>query len=279
MRLCIENTEPYLHALAASITRDPESLDAWHCLHIHPAGDALIELKSIIRTRDAHKDEDCDLVLCPDGDILLFSRELDSQTLYQRAGELVADLEDTAPELHSYDLERDWRRIRVLLSGKVNASVVPLKTELESADFGEVSSMRDILASAQRLRPHRDPAHVLVVDDDPLTRRIVAGAFKENFALLTAADAHEAVANYLFHAPDVVFLDINLPDANGFTVLRQILAVDPSAYVVMFSGNSYLDNVTKSLTAGACGFIAKPFKKDKLAHYITQGVMHHRKGH
>jgi DNA-binding NtrC family response regulator len=117
----------------------------------------------------------------------------------------------------------------------------------------------------------------MVVEDDPLTRRLVANAFKQDYALITAATAQEAVMNYLIHAPDIVFLDIGLPDANGFNVLHQIMTSDPDAYVVMFSGNSYLDNVTNALSNGAAGFISKPFKKDKMFQYIQESSRHHHK--
>lgn len=121
------------------------------------------------------------------------------------------------------------------------------------------------------------PLHVMLVEDDPLTRRLVTGAFKENYALITAESAEEAVANYLLHAPDIVFLDIGLPDASGLQVLQSIMDSDPEAYVVMFSGNSYLDNVTTALGIGASGFVGKPFKKEKMRHYIEDSALHHNK--
>ena len=51
-------------------------------------------------------------------------------------------------------------------------------------------------------------------------------------------------------------------------MLGQILGFDPQAYVVMLSGNSYMEDVTKAMKAGAKGFVTKPFPKDKLLNYI-----------
>jgi DNA-binding NtrC family response regulator len=144
-------------------------------------------------------------------------------------------------------------------------------------DFGEITSLQEVFNEAKKRRKGRQPQYVMVVEDDPLTRRIVSQAFKENYALITAQNAHEAVADYLLHAPDVVFLDIGLPDASGFDVLKQIIACDPDAYVVMFSSSHYPENVSKAMDEGASGFIAKPFKKESLSGFIRSSAVHHHK--
>jgi DNA-binding NtrC family response regulator len=143
--------------------------------------------------------------------------------------------------------------------------------------FGEVASLQDVFTEAKKRRRGRQPAYVMVVEDDPLTRRIVSHAFKENYAIISAQNAQEAVADYLLHAPDVVFLDIGLPDASGFEVLDLIMSCDPDAYVVMFSSNHYAENVNKAMKAGASGFVAKPFRKENLSGYILGSAFHHRK--
>ncbi len=147
----------------------------------------------------------------------------------------------------------------------------------DAYDFGDISSLKEVFAEAKQRRKGRYPQHVMVVEDDPLTRRIVTGTFKENYALITAVNAHEAVADYLAYAPDVVFLDIGLPDASGFAVLRQIIACDPDAYVVMFSSNHCSENVDKAMHAGASGFVAKPFNRENLSSHIRGSAVHHHK--
>lgn len=145
------------------------------------------------------------------------------------------------------------------------------------AGFGEIGALQDLFLETKQRRRSRHPQYVMIVEDDPVTRRVVSQAFKENYAIISAQNAHEAVSNYLLHAPDVVFLDIGLPDANGFAVLKQIISCDPEAYVVMFSGNDYPDNIAQAFCEGAMGFVAKPFKKESLSHYIRGSVVHHRK--
>lgn len=175
-----------------------------------------------------------------------------------------------------YDVFHDWRAVRGLALSKAGAPK-PAAAKPPPRDFGEVSSLLEAFAEAKKLRKVRMPLHVMLVEDDPLTRRLVTGTFKEKYALITASHAEEAIANYLLHAPDIVFLDIGLPNASGMDVLHRIIESDPDAYVVMFSGNSYLDNVTSALEMGASGFVAKPFKKEKMQHYIQDSALHHRK--
>lgn len=85
---------------------------------------------------------------------------------------------------------------------------------------------------------------------------------------MTAPTAHQAFAKFQAFQPDVVFLDIDLPDKNGREVLSWIMHNDPGVTVVMFSSNSSLDNISQSIEEGASGFIAKPFLKESLLHYI-----------
>jgi len=152
-----------------------------------------------------------------------------------------------------------------------------LPTPSASANFGEVSSLREVFAEAKKLRQARHPAHVLVVEDDALTRRIVTGNLKTDYAMITACDASSAVAEYLMYAPDAVFLDIGLPDVDGFCVLEHIISFDPDAFVVMFSSHNDPQTIHKALAAGAKGFIAKPFKSETLRNYIQGSAIHYHK--
>lgn len=113
-----------------------------------------------------------------------------------------------------------------------------------------------------------DQAKVLLVEDDPVTRWMVRNALKHECDLATVSEGHKAFEMYASYQPDIVFLDINLPDANGYDVLEWIIHNDPGAAVVMFSSNDNLDNIASSMDQGARGFIAKPFLKEQLLHYI-----------
>lgn len=111
-------------------------------------------------------------------------------------------------------------------------------------------------------------ARVLLVEDDPVTRWMVRNALKNECLFASAGTASAAFSVFSSWRPDLVFLDINLPDKNGHEVLDWIMRNDPGARVVMFSSAGDIDNISAALEDGASGFVAKPFQREKLLHYI-----------
>lgn len=125
--------------------------------------------------------------------------------------------------------------------------------------------------------PETSPAHtatvsrkVLLVEDDPVTRWMVRTALKDECFLATAQNAGKALAAYQTYKPDMVLLDINLPDRDGKEVMARIMKSDPGAYIVMFSSHDTLENITGAISNGARGFIAKPFSRDKILQYVRE---------
>ncbi len=107
-----------------------------------------------------------------------------------------------------------------------------------------------------------DPARILLVDDDPLildsTRRILKGA---GYEVLTATNGEQTLRAVYSHFPDLVLLDMNLPDLSGYHICRHIKN-DPTLegiFVVIISG-TYTDSESQAagLESGADGYIARP---------------------
>jgi len=101
----------------------------------------------------------------------------------------------------------------------------------------------------------------LVVDDHELIREAMRGALKEldsDVAMLEASDSSEALRLVEQHADvDLVLLDLNLPDRDGFSVLVELRERYPSVSVVVMSALQDRDSVVKALNLGALGFIPK----------------------
>ena len=95
-------------------------------------------------------------------------------------------------------------------------------------------------------------------------------ALEKNFTIATAATAAEARVAYMASVPDIVFLDIGLPDATGHTLLTEFTALDNEAFIVMLSGNSFQTDIVKAMRCGAKGFVGKPFSRAKLLQYVAQ---------
>jgi two-component system chemotaxis response regulator CheY len=85
---------------------------------------------------------------------------------------------------------------------------------------------------------------------------------------MAAADASEGITAYNSFQPDIVFMDIGLPDGDGHRLVNWIIKNDPGAFIVMFSGRYDTDNVIQSLDAGAKGFVSKPVDINKMLHFI-----------
>lgn len=109
---------------------------------------------------------------------------------------------------------------------------------------------------------------VLVVDDDPDLQKLIRTYFKMEGIVPRSALKRDEIVLALRQqpAPDLVLLDVNLPDANGFDVLarmRQHPALK-SMPVVMFTAEATREAVLKGLQGGADGYVTKPFEPDML---------------
>ncbi len=116
---------------------------------------------------------------------------------------------------------------------------------------------------------------VLVVDDEAdylqIAARIAAGA---GCSVLTAPTALEGVALAAKELPDMILLDVGLPDISGFEAARRMRKVPALAKVpiIFFTVRSELDMVAEGLKLGAAGYVLKPFDPDELARRIKSAV-------
>lgn len=82
----------------------------------------------------------------------------------------------------------------------------------------------------------------------------------------------EAIALYKQFHPDVVTLDVTMPEMNGLEALREIMREDPTAKVIMCSAMGQQNMVIEAIHAGARSFIVKPFQKDKVLEEVEKLV-------
>jgi two-component system chemotaxis response regulator CheY len=125
-------------------------------------------------------------------------------------------------------------------------------------------------ATIHTRRTARSDAKIMLIEDDDFSRQIVKSAIKKHHHITALPEATHALDTYVSLAPDVLLLDINLPDVSGHELLERIIEMDPHAYVIMLSGNADMPNIKQAMGKGAKGFIGKPFSKEKLFQYINQ---------
>jgi DNA-binding NarL/FixJ family response regulator len=129
-------------------------------------------------------------------------------------------------------------------------------------------------ASVAPAAPRSPVIRLLLVDDSALVRRgvrsVLEGAHGE--AELTvvaeAGSVAEAVAAARTHQPDVILLDIRLPDGDGFTACRDILRHLPHARVLMLTSFAHDDFVHQAIVAGAHGYLMKEVDPERLVDAV-----------
>jgi two-component system chemotaxis response regulator CheY len=109
-------------------------------------------------------------------------------------------------------------------------------------------------------------ARVLVVDDAAFMRKLVSDVLTNggHEVVGEAGDGVEAVAQYQALKPEVTTLDITMPEKDGLTALKEIIAIDPGARVIMCSALGQESKVLESIKAGAKDFVVKPFQPDRV---------------
>jgi DNA-binding NtrC family response regulator len=117
------------------------------------------------------------------------------------------------------------------------------------------------------------PAIVLLVDDDATFRQVLAAELaRMAFDVVSVGSATEAVQAVAARPPDVVLLDLQLPDGNGLAVLEAIRSSSPATEVIMLTGHGSLDTAIESIKKGAFDYLAKPCPLDELELRIGRAL-------
>lgn len=107
---------------------------------------------------------------------------------------------------------------------------------------------------------------VLIVDDARFMRAVLRDILQGlGFQVLEAESGAQALEVYKAQRPDLVTMDIVLPDTDGISALKRIIEADPNAKVVMVSALGQRQLIAEALKAGAKDFIIKPFRRDQVA--------------
>ncbi len=115
-------------------------------------------------------------------------------------------------------------------------------------------------------------ARLLICDDAAFMRmtlvKIVEGA--GHTCVAQAENGLDAVEKYKQYSPDIVLMDITMPQMDGIEAVTQIVAHDPEARVIMVSAMGQQDKVFGAIAAGAKDFVVKPFESSKILSCIDK---------
>ena len=244
---------------------------------------------------DAFESAEGMLFVCPDNDIILVSKNISGKELRELSEKVVqstiqiihssntANKASFTPEfLHSFhDLS-----VNILLFDnecKAKAEQIQKQIQLEKERLEQLKPKpkpapppkmyamdKRAFSNAINQRVGRKKKQILIVEDHAFSRQLIVSAIDINYEVLTARNGAEALHIYSHNAPDIMFLDIGLPELNGHDILKHIISVDKESFIVMLSANSDAENVKGAISNGAIGFIAKPFTKNKLNEYLKK---------
>ncbi|MBN2027251.1 MAG: response regulator [Actinobacteria bacterium] len=113
---------------------------------------------------------------------------------------------------------------------------------------------------------------IMIVDDAMFMRNkikkiLLASGYED---IIERSNGREAVESYKEHHPDLVTMDIIMPDMDGIAALAQIIAFDPEAKVIMITAMGQQRMVVDAIKGGAMDFITKPFQEEKVKETIRQ---------
>lgn len=230
----------------------------------------------------AHLTDDVDTIyFCHDNDIFITSKTFTQKKLNVFLTHLKHKLSSASLQglASLFEVNAEWPRLRTILERKIedisilqNKTPITKKEQFEKANHQQTLNTinRDLLNTLDSRRKARQKSLIMVVEDDPFTQKLIKNTIKSTHDLSIVNDGQGAIMSYVNKAPDILFLDIGLPDIDGLKVLKKIFQIDPNAYVVMFSGNGDKENIMKAIELGAKGFVGKPFTKDKIHQYIEK---------
>jgi two-component system chemotaxis response regulator CheY len=117
-------------------------------------------------------------------------------------------------------------------------------------------------------------ARVLIVDDAAFMRKMLGDVLAKggHEVIGEGANGAEAITQYQALRPDIMTLDITMPEKDGLAALREILTLEPGAKIVMCSALGQESKVLEAIKCGAKDFVVKPFQPDRVLDAIGKAL-------
>lgn len=118
------------------------------------------------------------------------------------------------------------------------------------------------------------PVNALIIDDEPHVRVLLVSILKQ-LGLRTvweAGDGNAGLGQVALHKPDVVLLDLNLPQISGLEVLEKIRAENPELPVIIVSAQSTMRTVSRAKELGAIDFVVKYAPKSEVVEMLSRAL-------
>jgi two-component system response regulator AtoC len=120
------------------------------------------------------------------------------------------------------------------------------------------------------------PKTILIVDDEKTIRWSLSEALRNQYEIVDAESAEQGLRLFKDRSPDLILLDMKLPDGNGLDILQAVKADDPSLPIIMMTAYGEVETAVEAMKGGAYDFILKPYSLDKLRVTITNALENQR---
>ena len=111
-----------------------------------------------------------------------------------------------------------------------------------------------------------------IIDDEETIRESLSMALEGDYSIKTFAEAQVAIRSIQDNPPDLVLLDIGLPDMNGIEVLKQVKSFDPGIVVIMITAYEDTQTVISAMKCGAYDYVVKPIDMNSLKITIENAL-------
>jgi len=120
-----------------------------------------------------------------------------------------------------------------------------------------------------RLTEQTKKLTAMVVEDEAVANELLSSTFKNFFSEVTSAfDGKEALKLYEEKAPDIVFVDIIMPEMDGIELSRRIKEMNPNQIVIVISASNDIQKISESIEIGVNSFIQKPIDTKKIIELL-----------
>lgn len=253
------------------------------------------EEEILLTVRPLLQDKQTAIYFFHDGDLVFTWSGAQKAILDDLCKRLYAHFYLTGNEaLHSYyDFNAHGEDLRLLCKRKIEALSQPGKTTpstkskeptaiSQSASTQPVATLDAspeqiaLFRAAAKVRKSRKHLEILVVEDQPFSSKLLVGLLAKIGKATPALNAQTALELYLAQAPDIIFLDVEMPGVSGHDLAAAIRQLDSDAYIIMVTANNYIEDVNRAKKNGAKGFVAKPYNKQKILEGVEKYI-HERK--
>ncbi len=103
---------------------------------------------------------------------------------------------------------------------------------------------------------------ILIVDDSPVARKMLKNSIPKNkgYEIFEATDGQDGIKKYQLLKPDVVFMDLTMPEMDGYTAMEEIRKMDDQAFIIVTTADVQPKSISNVMNLGAFTLLKKPAK-------------------